>query len=156
MVLPVFVLLLLGILFIQDIALEKQTNAAQARSCAWLYSAANCKEVPPGCEGLVGPGDSSAPLPATVENALKTGSEQALRQGDSEGVLDTVLGSLLGPLLNEAFSSSTEGRVESTRPRPAFLGEGKVTSISRHHLACNLAPVQPLDLAMDTWSLFEP
>jgi len=158
-VLPVFILLLVGVLYVRDQALTSHAVELTARTCAWQYSVTNCDLVPPGCEGLVTAGTSHNGASQAVMDALRGGESGALKQADKTGVVSKIVESLLGPVLEAAFGRSLDATAKRDLERPQLLG-GDLDPVKKmtghYHLACNLTPESPIDVAKDAWKLFKP
>jgi hypothetical protein len=163
-VVPVFILLLVSVLYVRDQALTQHAVEMTARSCAWQYSAANCDAVPPGCEGLVVPGVTHNDASQAVLDAMQGGESGALKLADKTGVVSKIVETLLGPVLDAAFGRSLDATAKRDIERPSmFRVEGGTpgsddtkTMTGRYHLACNLTPESPMDVAKDAWKLFKP
>jgi hypothetical protein len=157
-VLPVFVILFVSLVYVRDLGLAKQQAEMQARSCAWLYSASNCSFrgglVPAECEGVLREGHVSAS--PDLEQALENGKSQILEQASPEGALSSVVAPLLGDAISAAFGRSLSAEVRREVARPSLYG-GKTAAVTgRYHLACNLTPQEPEDVALDAWDFFTP
>jgi hypothetical protein len=146
--LPVFVILFVGLLYVTHVAEAQQSVEMTARTCAWLYSAKNCNEIPPGCEGYLHAGTASAKEAAPVDTALQSHG--------SSGVVPGIVAGLLEPAIQAAFGRSLDASVPTTSDRPGLFGGGKVTVTGSYHLACNLTPMTLGDVAKDAWSRLWP
>lgn len=155
-VVPLFILLLVAVLYVRDQALTQQAVEMKARSCAWQFSAANCNTVPPGCDGMVAQSTKPNPASQEVMDALQGGKDQAVTQADKTGVVSKIVSSLLGPVLDAAFGRSLDATVERDLERPGPFGGDTKQMTGRYHLACNLTPESPKDVAKDAWKLFKP
>lgn len=148
-VLPFFVLLFVSVLYVRDRAIAKQAAQMQARSCAWLYSAADCRDVPPGCEGVLAEGQQGSPLPEIRQ--VLTNAGRGIASGEGGAIVESVIGSLLGRAIDHAFGRSVDARASETIDRPALYGGGEQALAGHYHLACNLRPQEPGDVALDAW-----
>lgn len=155
-VVPAFILLLVSVLYVRDQALTQHDAEMTARSCAWQFSAANCDTVPPGCEGLVQQSTGANPAGQEVMDALQGGKEESVKQADKTGVVSKIIDSLIGPVLEAAFGRSLDATVGREIERPNVFGGKTKTMTGRYHLACNLTPEDPIDVAKDAWKLFKP
>jgi len=155
-VVPVFILLLISVLYVRDQALTQHDLEMKARSCAWQFSAANCDAVPPGCEGIVEQSTTQNSAGQEVMDALQGGKDQSVKHADKTGVVSKIIDSLLGPVLQAAFGRSLDATVAREFERPAVFGGKTKTMTGRYHLACNLTPEEPIDVAKDAWKLFKP
>ena len=113
-VVPVFILLLVSVLYVRDQALTQHAVELKARTCAWQYSFANCDAVPPGCEGVVATSTGRNPASLEVMDALQGGKDGALKVADKTGVVSKIVDTLLGPVLDAAFGSSLDANAPGT------------------------------------------
>ena len=151
-VIPVFFILFLGVEYASHVAEIGQAAEMTARSCAWLYSANNCSEVPPGCEGYLRAGTSSSNTGNKIDDALKSG-EAALQHGGNGGnFVSGVIGSLLESAIRDTFGRHLDTSVPAVTDRPAVFGGKQVTVAGNYHLACNLSPTNLENVAADAWS----
>lgn len=152
-VIPVFIVLFAGIVYFGNQALAAHAAEAEARTCAWLYSANNCDEVPPGCEGILelasgtGAGDDKGASGGDVKSKL----DEAESAG---GGIGSIVSSLLKNALHDLFSRSLNANTHRDVQRPTTFGGGTVTTFRKYHLACNLTPREPIDVATDAWNIF--
>ncbi len=135
--LPVLVLLFVALFYFRDLSAARHEAAMQARSCAWLYSAGNCRTVPPGCELETEPAVDDPPIP--LPDA-----------GPVSGIIDGLLKKALRSIFGDAAVATAHRDVR----RPAPLGKSSVRVSSEYHLPCNLAPSRPLDVAKDAWRIW--
>lgn len=154
--LPLLVLLFLGVLYLRDVFLGVQRADLEARTCAWLYSDNGCTSVPPGCEGLVGPASSEVEVDSSVLQAFDEGARRAVEEGDASGFVQEVIGSVLGPALDEAFGNALEGRGQVRIERSPLFGGDVLTLFSRFRLSCNLTARTPGEVALESWGIFQP
>jgi hypothetical protein len=151
-VIPVLLLLWVSLYYLADQFATRQSAAMTARSCAWLYSANNCTEVPAGCGDFLTPSRSSADVSPDVSNALNEGASKALEGGDAEGIVGAVVSNLVAGPLIAAFTRSVDATVAKDVQQPAVYGGGVKTVTGHYHLACNLEPTTPEKMAQDAWS----
>lgn len=152
-VIPVFIALFIGVAYVSRVAELAQGAEMTARSCAWLYSAQNCREVPPGCEGYLRAGTTVSTSGNKVDDALH-GGKNSLPQGTSaQNFVSGVVGSLLESAIQDAFGRALDASVPATTDQPELFGGKTVTVTGNYHLACNLAPTTLGDVAKDAWSL---
>jgi hypothetical protein len=150
-VIPVLLLIWVSLHYVGELFAAKQALAEKARSCAWLYSAANCQVVPAGCDDVLKLSSGSAPVNPKVENALKDGAQAALQGGDTKGIVGTIIGELVAGPLMSVFTKSVDANVTRDVQQPASYGGGLRKVSGRYHLACNLEPTTPEDMALDAW-----
>lgn len=153
---PVFILLFIAAVYVRDQALTLQDAEMTARTCAWQFSAANCDAPPPGCEDIVQQSTKQNPASQAIKDALQGGKDQSLKHADKTGVVSKIIDSLLGPVLDAAFGRSLDATVTHDVARPEIFGGQTKTMTGRYHLACNLTPEDPIDVAKQAWSLFKP
>jgi hypothetical protein len=147
--LPVLVLLFVAVFFFRDRAGAQHETATRARSCAWLYSANDCRGIPAGCEGVLtdtsAVGDASEiPMPAIAGDS----EENRKVNGIVSGLLDKALLTL--------FGSGVKAHATKGVRRPSVLGEGTLELSSDYHLACNLAPTTADRVVRDAWDIWSP
>ena len=148
-VLPVLLLVLSGLLYARDCLLEQQRAESRARSCAWLYSANGCQQVPVGCETILNAG------PLTTPGSLSAlGEELANARGKlpPDPLLDHVFDHVLKHGVGELFGSAARAEAHATVERPRVLGGGTSSNDRTYVVACNLTPLEPLDVAKTAWA----
>lgn len=158
--LPVFILLFVSVLYVRDQAVTKQDVEMRARTCAWLYSANNCSDVPAGCEGVVREASGSGGPIGDVGEAL-TDAQKTIQNQGFGGAIATIVGRLIAPALEEAFGRSLDVHVEDKIARPRLYWEDKDvpetnTLTGRYHLPCNLRPTTSKDVALEAWKILHP
>jgi hypothetical protein len=147
--LPLFIVVFVSVLYVRDLVLVHQRAKAEARSCAWLYSAKSCAEIPPGCAGVVG-----APSDAV------TSEEETLVKGVTDGLgevgspVGSAVAELVKPAIQAAFGRSVTATARQLIPRPGLFGGGQKEVAASYGLACNLAHSTPEEVAADAWDLF--
>jgi hypothetical protein len=157
-VIPIFAFLLAAVLWINQSSTAIINSRSQARSCAWRYSQNNCDPslIPPRCEGILGPASQrelefGSPVSAGL-NAFDT----AKNGGDYQGIIGSVMGTLLAPAINEALSNATQATVTKTVLQQPLFGKGDQKFQTHYRLACNLKPRDPMNIASMTWEQFSP
>jgi len=151
-VIPVLLLIWASLYYLGDLFAAQQTMEAKARSCTWLYSASNCQVVPAGCDRVLSYSEGSADdVAPKVGDALEEGGRKALQGGDTQGIVGTIAGELVGGPLLAAFTSSVDAKVTRDVEQPAAFGGGLRTVTGRYHLACNLEPTSPEKMAEKAW-----
>ena len=162
-VLPLLLLLLVGALYTRDRVLAQQKAQMQARTCAWLFSAANCvpELIPADCQDIVHEAASSGDVSPDFERALDDGARNLLdgagNGGGSQGqMISGIVATLIGPALSAAFNRSLDATAPQALDRPTLLGGGRQAVSGRYHLACNLKPTTPVEVALDAWNRFCP
>lgn len=149
-VIPVLALLWASLCYLGALFGNQHAAQAEARSCAWLYSANNCQSVPPGCEGILSSASSAVVVP-DVEHALRDGADRALQGADAKGIVGAIVGELVAGPMMAAFTSGTDAKVERTVAKPALYGKEPSVVRGRYHLACNLSPTSPEEMASKAW-----
>lgn len=154
---PVFVIVLLALTYMRDQAVATQAAEQQARTCAWLYSAQNCEgNIPAGCESVLGePHSPDVPDP-DVGGALDQGLSKLEQGGQGGDLVSGVVDDLLGPMLLAAFGREVDAEATRTVERAKLFGEGQKVVQGRYHLACNLTPTEPEDVARGAWGKLSP
>jgi hypothetical protein len=147
--LPVLVLLFAGIFFFRDRASAQHETATRARTCAWLYSAGDCRAIPAGCEGVL-----------TDTSAVGDASEIPLPgiSGDSEQnrEVNGIVAGLLDRALVTLFGTGVKAHATKDVRRPGVLGAGTLELSSDYHLSCNLAPTTASRVVRDAWDIWSP
>ncbi len=151
-VLPVFIVIFAGTLYVRDRVLARQEAKTLARSCAWRYSMNGCASVPEGCDGIVGKSSSSS-RDSEVDQQVRQRIDEAIG-GDTQGVVATIVDPLLGPAIDAALGDSATATTSRDLERPGVLG-GDIATVEGHYdLACNLAHTTPAKVVEDAWNLF--
>ena len=130
----------------------------QARTCAWLFSAANCDKslIPTECRDLVEESPSSSSVSPDLDGALNDGAKSVLSAQSTDGLIPNLVSSLLGPALSAAFGRSLDATASRSIQRPNLFGGGHQAVSGHYHLACNLKPTTPGEVALDAWHRFRP
>ena len=152
-VFPVFIALFVGVGYLSRTAELGQDIEMTARSCAWLYSAKNCQEIPAGCEGYLRAGTSASDGGSEVDKALNGGKHSLPHGTGPKNFVSGVVGSLLESAIQDAFGRALDATVPAVTDQPALFGGKSVTVTGKYHLACNLAPTTLKNVAEDAWSL---
>lgn len=154
-VLPVFVLLFVGILYLKDLWLQAQQVDQQARTCAFLYSQSGCQEdqLPRACRGVVHVGDLPEGNPQSVEQEMKAIGREASSAGDARGVVETVVAEVLSGAIAAAFAKTGVAETEGAVDKPSLLGGEQAFVHRKVHLACNLVPRERQTLAEEIWDI---
>ena len=152
-VLPLFIVIFLSLLYVRDQVLARQQAQTEARRCAWLYSMKNCQVVPPECAEVLGPPSNGSAADPAVEPAIRKATSEAT--GDATGVISKVISPLLEVAIDAALGSSATAAANREIERPRLVGGGTKTVQGRYDLACNLAPSDPVDVAIDAWNHFD-
>lgn len=151
-VIPLFFILFIGVQYASHVAELGQGAEMTARSCAWLYSAKNCTEVPPGCEGYLSAGTTRSDTGNKVDEALKGGKGGLIHGGNGGKFVSGVIGSLLESAIQDTFGRHLDTSVPAFADRPELFGGKQVTIAGNYHLACNLTPTTLGNVAADAWS----
>jgi hypothetical protein len=152
-VIPVFIALFIGVAYVSRVAELGQSAEMTARSCAWLYSAQNCKGVPPGCEGYLRARTAVSTGGNKVDDALHGGKNSLPHGSSAQNFVSGVVGSLLESAIQDAFGRTLDASVPAATDQPELFGGKTVTVTGNYNLACNLAPTTLGDVAKDAWSL---
>lgn len=124
-ILPTFILIFAGVLFVQHLWEVRQTALITARRCAWQYSSSGCRESPPGCEGVVssrGSSDGDEQTSRLIKGKMLAGLKEL-------PVIGTAIEGLFGGALNSSASN--------TVTRPTVLGGGAARVKGDFYLLCN-------------------
>lgn len=155
-VLPVFFVLFVGVFYLGRLIAARHAVDTQARSCAWLYAANDCEQVPPQCEGRVRVAQQKGTWNGRLFDVMEDGARQMQSAGDAKGVLAGVVGKLLGPALDAMFGKELEATESAELERPPLFG-GDTTTLSRaYRLSCNVAARTPLSVAKEAWQEIRP
>lgn len=155
-VLPVFFVLFVGVFYLGRLISVRHAVDTEARSCAWLYAANNCEQVPPHCEGQVRVARQKGTWDTNVSDVLRDGAQQMRATGDSKGVLDKVIGKLLGPTLDAMFGKELEANGSAELQRPPLFGGDTSTVARAYRLSCNVSARTPLSVAKEAWKDLRP
>lgn len=133
--LPLFVVLLLGTRWVVHRHTEELVTTARARECAWRTAMNGCDEIPTECRGLV---DVATPVDAAGE--LLSGR---VRRQLSEG--NPLAGLLLGvPVLGEGIRAllprEASAVVRMEVKKPELFGKGAVELAAKLSVSCNEIP----------------
>jgi hypothetical protein len=148
-VLPLLVLLFVAVSYTRTSVVERQQVQAQARTCAWLYSANNCDAIPPGCDGVLTSGVSNGRAGQIFQQAIKDSGQGRSQPG---GAIGSIVEDLMKKVLDEALGRALDSNARTQVERPGLLGGGTVTAMGHYHLVCNLKPQQPTDIVSDVWN----
>ena len=146
--LPVMTLLMIGTAELGRHYSARQEALVRVRSCAWQYSAAHCRDVPPGCEDIVGAPRGNEELEAVAgsyETDPLTGGTSLSDKVASgiQGQVDKQLGGFLGQSVTARSRIVVKGR-SSVSPNAEH---GSVS----YHLACNVKPSKLADILGELW-----
>lgn len=123
--LPVFILILFGVLYVARVSDSRQAALVAARGCAWRYANAGCRQVE-GCGQVV---------VASADSGIDNDIRQRVEKG---GVLDEMTNiPLLGPVIEGIFGSAVAANAGRAVERPPVLGGGAVEVHGRYYLMCN-------------------
>lgn len=135
LVLAVFLIVYVGLFHMHKLQGNVLVARAQARSCAWRYSNAGCRDgAPDGC------GEAS------------TSDMQLADENDSDrGILDSItdLG-VIGPVLGQVLGTAVDLRVGRTVEHTAMFGDEDITVGARIYLLCNERNRTMEEIAQDT------
>jgi hypothetical protein len=108
--------------------------------------------VPPGCQDLVQVRDRDA----SVDESIRDGAESALRSGDPNGVIGSIVDALVLPTLERAFRRSADATAVTVVASAGAFGRERRAVTARYRIACNLEPRAPegvfTDAARKLWS----
>lgn len=149
-VVPVLILLWISLYYAGGLFLAQQKTEVTARSCAWLYSANNCDQMPAACADYLTDTTASS-VPPQIDEVLEHGAQDALNGGDVKGILGQVVGELVAAPLAAAFTSAVDAKVDQQLKQPATYGGGIKTVSGKYHLACNLRHDTPEKMADRAW-----
>jgi hypothetical protein len=139
--LPVFILIFAGILYVETLWETQQQALLQARKCAWLYANTGCDE-----EQLTQ--DCVDALHDT--EGLTEGN--SLAESMNGGVLDGLTEvPLVGPVIEGLFASAFDSRSSRKIQRTPILGEKTVAVIGGYYLICNEKERDMLDVIKDAF-----
>ncbi len=158
MALPVFVILFIGLTYVARLAESAQSADMTARTCAWLYSANDCTEIPPGCDGYLRSGTASSDLGKVVTKEFEDRKGDISSSGNGGSFLSGFVGALLESAVQDAFGRSLDATVSNDTHPPELFGGDKVTATVTGHyqLACNLKPTTLGNVAADAWNKLMP
>jgi hypothetical protein len=152
----VFIVILLCLMYVRDQAISKQAAEERARTCAWLYSAQDCRgPLPEGCADVLreaSGSDASGDLGRSLDESLR----ELERGGSGASALSSAIGALLRPTLGDVLGRTVEANTTQPVARARIFGSGQGTVSGRYRLACNLHPTTPGEVAQDAWKKIRP
>lgn len=148
-IIPVFIVLFVGILYVRKAMLAKQAVEQQARTCAWLYSANNCEKegIPDSCKSHLN------------DDQLTSNAVDQITEGLGKltgGTVASVVHTILDPVLGAAFGNKTEATISGTVSGAPLLGINPGTTQSKYGLACNIKPSDPMSITEELWDAIGP
>ena len=163
-VLPIFVLLFVGVLYFADLIQAKTDADTEARRCAWLYSMANCGEVPEGCAR---PDDAPPTASNPFQKALDTGIGKAQNGAqvapvprdnneDVPDIFESIVKPILGKAINEVTNGNRVAHASRTVRRPPLFGGNTANPGGQYRLACNLTAQTERNIGAQVWHLLRP
>lgn len=134
-VLGVFLIIYVGLFHMHKLQGSVLLARAEARSCAWRYSNAGCRDgAPTGC------GEAS-----TSEMQL------ADEDDDGRGIVDMLTGiPVLGPVFGAVLGTAVDLRVSREVKHTAMFGTEDITVGARIYLLCNERNRTTREIAQDT------
>ncbi|MGC4068885.1 MAG: pilus assembly protein [Polyangiaceae bacterium] len=157
-VLPVFVILLVGLFFVRDLTRARLRADQEVRRCAWQYAMyENCEQAPPGCEEVVGKGHYGALLPDKLDDAINSLGSGS-KGGSSEGYARVrhVLENFVERYLAQAVTKRFDAEKTVKQARPPMFGGGTRVLRGKYDLACNVRPQRQRDVVTAVWNQFKP
>jgi hypothetical protein len=136
MVLPIFLLIFAGVLYVERLSETKQRALVEARRCAWQYADAGCdpKKIPEGCEDV-------------LQYAAGLSDDNALTDNESGGVLDGLEDiPFIGPFIEGLFGNALTARANRNIRKPPILGQETVSINGYYYLMCNEKKLDILDV----------
>jgi len=141
MLLPVFILIFAGIVYVEKLWENRQQTLLQARKCAWLYANAGCdaQNLPQACVDV-------------LQNTTELSESNTLAKSMNGGVLDGLTEvPLIGPVVEGLFASAFYSRSSRQIQRTPVLGEETVVVVGSYYLMCNEKKRDMLDLIKDAF-----
>jgi hypothetical protein len=137
---PVFIILWLGVVYLQELYSARAQARAEARRCAFQHAMTGCGKVPDGC--------SSSPRVSSEE--VKTADDiiADARTGTRDDLDPFQDIPLLGEAFRALFGTSTASSVEKQVPFP-FDKERVGVARGEIVLLCNSQPTTVFDIAVD-------
>lgn len=147
--LPFFVIVLAGLVYLGRKKLAEHDALATVRRCAWAFSKGACRTPPPRCppelfEPERAPADQE--LIGSV-NEARAAAGASTGEGGFAGAVRRRVDGLVELVLGE--SVRVEQRLEVAVP-PPLPGSTRIAS-ARYYLPCNLAPTSPGRIAGELW-----
>jgi hypothetical protein len=125
-ILPFFILIFAGVMYMERLLESKQVALVFARRCAWQYSNNGCSEKPTGCEKVVEHAGGSS-----NENEVS----DKMREG---GILDKLSDiPFIGKAISGLFGSALTSRATREVIRAPMFGGGTVAVAGHYYLMCN-------------------
>lgn len=124
-VLPVFIFIFAGLVYMHRLYSAKLETMVMARECAWAYSNGGCEALPPGCEVVDHGGDLLGMLTDEPEHHEKVSAMRGIEVGGD------LLGGMMG--LDSGFSTTASREYRA----PSVYGGGTKSTSSNYSLLCN-------------------
>jgi len=155
--LPVLVLLFVGAGYVRDLTVATHEARTTARTCAWLYSANNCRATdaegnslgfPAEClpilsrDGVFGDGAAGA------NDDLDDAKSQLHRTGSGVG---DFIQTILEPVLDGVFGEAGTAKATRSVQRPTIFGGSTVAVAGNYRIACNVSETTLDSVAKQAW-----
>jgi hypothetical protein len=142
--LPLFVLILAGVMYLFRSYEGKQLAMLKARSCGWQFALHGCETPPEDCS--VGDADQG-----------EKGVDQALAQLKDGSVIDAAIQlPVIGSAIKALFGVGTRGSASTSVSRPPLLGGGEVKYAGTFYVLCNTVHRTLGDTAKETFCSLIP
>lgn len=143
--LPVFVLLLVSVLYLFRTLEGRQLSMLKARSCGFQYAMNGCETVPPGCDIFAGEGDD------------QSGFEQAKGGLKERSWLDAAAHfPVIGSMIKALFGEGRRGTASLAVARPPLFGGGEVSVKGSFYILCNTKDKTLGEMATETFCTLLP
>jgi hypothetical protein len=151
-VLPVFVILFVGVIFVRDMLSARFEAQQEARRCAWAYSDNGCEAVPADCAQVL----AEPRLDMSMPKASQVKDQLIARVGDvhggitQAGIRNIIEGVVTGYIVKALTWKFDATRVVE-RKRPHLFGGGTSLVPGHYRLACNVAETKQESLIGQVW-----
>ena len=143
--LPLFVLILVGLLYLFKTLEGRQLSMLKARSCGWQYAMEGCEKVPPGCDIFPGQGDD------------QSGFKEAMAGLNERSWLDAASHfPVIGKAIKALFGEGKRGTASVMVPRPPLMGGGEVKVEGKFYILCNTKDKTLGEMATETFCTLVP
>lgn len=152
--LPVFVLIFIGVIYLSRVYHTNLNAAEKVRECAWAYSLKGCDSLPPHCQR-----SPTTPKVDVSLSGLGNKVKDSFGELQSKGIPSDVgdLKEALGPisdLLASSLALENEQKLIAVEgyKRPAFFGGGQHNTSRNYTIMCNETPRESLEVLKSIWT----
>jgi hypothetical protein len=143
--LPLFLVLVVGVMFLFKTIESRQLAMLAARGCGWQYAMVGCESVPPGCDIF-------------PRSETDTSGFDEMKNGLTErSWLDAVSHfPVIGNAIKVLFGEGKRGTVAHVVHRPALFGGGEFRVEGSFYVLCNTKDKTLGEMATETFCTLIP